>query len=1259
MLRSQYSYIRLQNQANCHHLCRRHFYCRKSTMNLRSINSALSSSVNDLISSLAEPGLPALYGAWTVELTTGEVWWSKEIDDHLYHGQPGASQHADISDCRKRLLSWARSILSAKWFGEDRYELDVQMPAGEASVRTISFLCFANVQSQPTTKLTGIVIEKIGRAAPVLVTPINAIDQVEGTNTFRQFALEAAGTGIWEWDIVRGVATNVENCLELLGLGTKESRTLHGGLWSEEWAGRIHPDDWDTYQVALDQHLEGRSEVLNIDHRMLHTDGSYRWFNTHGRLVEWDGQGRPRRMAGIIRDIHQRKTAELRSQENEARFRGIFENTNRLVALLTPEGKNILTNPAGYAFTGLTVEETSVLHFWEGHWWLNEADRQKIKDAVLRAANGETVRFEIDQQSRNGELVTTDVSIAPIFDAYGNVAFLMPEGNNITDLKHLQYRLERSEHFFRTAFENTPIGFAIHRGDSTILDVNAALCKMLGYERSELIDKTLIDLTPTEDRYHDLEEIMSLLKQGNGRATFVKRYLRRDGEPILAKSHVVVTDFDDDGAPVQGISLIEDITEQERTKAALNQSEKLFREAFEFGPVGATILDFEGRYIEVNEAFARMLGYQRHEMAGLSSHDIKVPGESSADLSTLFQLIEEGGGRATLIRQYIHRDGRSIDARLEIARISGDIRRPSEDLRFLCFVQDMTELRKAQRALHTSELLSDLAVTSAGIGVWEWDARNDLGFYSERTGEILDVGPTEITRVEEWLALIHPEDQPEYVLSRNAHLEGETPLHKCEVRILQKNGSYKWVDHFGKVVERDGAGRPLRIVGTLRDITETVEQHQDIQRLAFSDPLTALPNRALFNSRCESALNGAHISQQIFTLIIIDLDNFKDVNDTLGHAAGDRLLCEVSARLSRCLQDSDMLARLGGDEFAAVLESPADRGAIAQVAGRLLASLSAPFRIAGQDLFITASIGVAAYPDHGNTVDELFARADAALYEAKAQGRNNFQFYDEAFGLKTDLKLKIGNALRTACANRELELAYQPKVDLDTGRIIGAEALLRWRHPELGLLMPDAFIPLAEENGTIVEIGRWVIREAVGMIAASNRTRREKLKIAINLSARQFIENDLVAHVRDALEETGCDPAWLECEITESLLLKDERCVQETLQQLHALGVSIAIDDFGTGHSALAYLDRFPIDVLKIDRSFVTGMDGDSRGRELVRAFVLIADALGMGTVAEGVETEEQALELRALGCKIGQGYLYGRPISLADFLHQSAAAHT
>ncbi|KQS95549.1 hypothetical protein ASG50_24930 [Rhizobium sp. Leaf386] len=1119
---------------------------------------------------------------------------------------------------------------------------------------------------------------------------------------------------------------------------------------------------------------------------MFHADGDYRWYNMRGKVIEWDASGRPIRLAGIFRDIHQRKMAELTSIESEARFRGIFDNTHRLVALLTPEGKNIITNPVGYAFTGLKPEETSALYFWEGHWWLNDIDRQKIRQAVHRAAGGETVRFEVGQRTASGAVLISDFSITPIRDADGNVTFLLPEANDITGLKATQKALAASDLFFRTSFENTPLGFAIAGPDSECLDVNSAFCRMLGYEREELIGRTLVDLSAPDDRHQRRDSVRDLVLLNGGRGTFTQKYVRRDGSVVLTKNHVVVVDADESDMATSRFVLIEDITEAEKTRVALDQSERLFREAFEFGPIGAAIIDCRGCYLQVNDGFANLLGYTRDELSGRHSREVTAEGDISIDLPTMWALLKKNNGRITLTKKYLHRNGRVVDARLEVSVISGDIRQPDETLRFLAFIEDLTELRRAQAELQTSELRSELALESTEIGIWEWDATTGVVSHSHRAREILDIGPEEDLNQNLWLSLIHPDDLARYMDSCIEHAEGRAALARAEVRICRKDNTHKWVEVLGKAVSRDELGRPQQMVGTLldihqrkvmeetvarqaheiasvvdhspdgivrydwdlrrvhvnpamrrftggrdpqnligslltetcgtgapaayvdklkevlrtgknaelearyfglegqprwmhcsftpeigpdgnvstvlaivRDITEIVQQREEIEKLAFSDPLTGLPNRAQLNARFKSIFAESAATRQRFALIIADLDNFKDVNDTLGHTAGDQLLREVAARFSFALRSTDLLARLGGDEFCILLDNVASREEITEITARLLDCLRQSFQIAGQDIFASGSFGIACYPDDGTSENDLFARADAALYEVKAHGRNNFKFYEDAFMEKTETRLKLGNALRTACVRNELELYYQPKIELSTGHLVGAEALLRWRHPEFGFVMPNMFIPVAEENGTIVEIGNWVIRDAARTAANWNRGRDKALKIAVNLSARQFVQNDLAHQIRSILEDTGCLPGWIECEITESLLLEDSPNVQRALEELHAMGISIAIDDFGTGHSALACLSRFPIDVLKIDRSFIMRMGERAKDTELVRAFISIANALGMETVAEGVETEEEVAILQELGCGLGQGFLYSKPMPETDFARMINAEGT
>jgi diguanylate cyclase (GGDEF)-like protein len=472
---------------------------------------------------------------------------------------------------------------------------------------------------------------------------------------------------------------------------------------------------------------------------------------------------------------------------------------------------------------------------------------------------------------------------------------------------------------------------------------------------------------------------------------------------------------------------------------------------------------------------------------------------------------------------------------------------------------------------------------------------------------------------------------------------------EIEVRSVAADQKVRWAQV--RFVPEFGAdGTVATVLAIARDITEVAEHRDRVQQLAFCDPLTGLPNRTLFNERFGAAITEARQSGRVIALLILDLDHFKDINDSLGHAAGDNLLLQVSQRLSASLDQNMTLARLGGDEFAIVVSGIGGRADAVPIADRARTALAAPFIIHGKEIFASASIGIALYPGDGDAPDDLFARADVAMYDAKRNGRGGIRFYVQELSGKAARRLALGTSLHSALVDGELELFFQPKVRLADSAVIGAEALLRWRHPELGLLTPDAFIGIAEDTGLIVEIGRWVLKTACAHAVAWNAGRAEPLKIAVNLSSRQFTQNDLVGDVRGALEETGCHPEWLECEITESLILRDELAVHIALAELSEIGISIAIDDFGTGQSALAYLNRFHVDVLKIDRSFVDGAEHDPRKAELVKAFISIAAALEMETVAEGIETIEQAALLQAFGCGIGQGYLLGRPVAVHAF---------
>ncbi|MDD2767797.1 MAG: EAL domain-containing protein [Methylococcus sp.] len=458
------------------------------------------------------------------------------------------------------------------------------------------------------------------------------------------------------------------------------------------------------------------------------------------------------------------------------------------------------------------------------------------------------------------------------------------------------------------------------------------------------------------------------------------------------------------------------------------------------------------------------------------------------------------------------------------------------------------------------------------------------------------------------------------------------------------------VSHIRLTPERDADGEIRQVLAVGRDITEIDAYRRQIQHMAFFDSLTGLPNRELLNSRIKEVLADSAVSGRRLALMMLDMDRFKEVNDTLGHGVGDKLLEQAASRLTDAVRCDDVVARLGGDEFAVLLPDIRNGADLNSLAGRILGALAEPFQIEGRELFASASIGIALYPGDCIDIDTLFRCADSAMYYAKKQGRNNFQFYIADLTERASERMLIESALRKAQERNELELYFQPQVDLATGRVVGAEALLRWNRDGERVVLPGKFIHVAEETGVIVSIGEWALGEACRAAVSWNRGREKPVRVAVNLSTRQFILNDLAGTVVRILAETGCRPEWLELEITESLLLEDSGEITETLDAFNAMGVSISIDDFGTGYSSLSYLHRFPVRRLKIDRSFVHGLPSDRRKTALIKAMIAMAHALKLEVVGEGVETVEQGAYLQAHGCRLMQGFLCGKPTPRAQF---------
>jgi diguanylate cyclase (GGDEF)-like protein/PAS domain S-box-containing protein len=444
-------------------------------------------------------------------------------------------------------------------------------------------------------------------------------------------------------------------------------------------------------------------------------------------------------------------------------------------------------------------------------------------------------------------------------------------------------------------------------------------------------------------------------------------------------------------------------------------------------------------------------------------------------------------------------------------------------------------------------------------------------------------------------------------------------------------------------------GKPLRYVGVFNDITEIRRKDEHIRHLAFHDPLTGLPNRALLLDRLEHSLAMSARAGAGLGVLFVDLDRFKQINDSLGHDIGDGVLKEVAARLSACLRQSDTVARIGGDEFIILLERVEAPATYAGLTELIMTSLNAPMSVAGHPIQIGASIGIACYPEDGGDVASLMKQADAAMYVAKSAGRGIYRFFQPAMTERAGQRLQLEMALRGAAANGELELFYQPKVSLASGALAGVEALVRWHHPQLGLILPAEFIPIAEESRLIVELGNWVLEQACRQARAWREAGLSPIRIAVNVAARQFQDDDLVARIDALTGRYGITPASLEIELTESVVMANPQEIAAVLARLREAGATVAVDDFGTGYSSLAYLRRLPIDVLKIDRSFVLRADTDDGDAQVVQMIIALAQALKLAVVAEGVETESQAAFLKGCGCAIGQGYLYSPPQPARD----------
>ncbi|MBN2645449.1 MAG: EAL domain-containing protein [Desulfuromonadaceae bacterium] len=659
------------------------------------------------------------------------------------------------------------------------------------------------------------------------------------------------------------------------------------------------------------------------------------------------------------------------------------------------------------------------------------------------------------------------------------------------------------------------------------------------------------------------------------------------------------------------------------------------------------VVDFEGRLLYVNQMWLDTLGYSREEAASLHFFSILHP-DFHCNCHERIGQLQSGQVVPRFEASFITRDGEKIvtEGSISLYQENG-VPRGIQG-----FFRDITQRKKTEDALREREeqFRTIFESSVAGIAMLAPDGRflqanpafcNFLG-YSEQ--ELKQLKITDVT---------HPDDIEDTLLRRNIARANRSHSIVCEKRYLKKDGEVFWAQ-LSSTWFFDENGTPLYTVPVIQDITARKEAEERIRELAYYDVLTRLPNRSLFNDRLEQSLALARRHDRQMALMFLDLDRFKGVNDTLGHVMGDKLLQIAAQRLSDSLRENDTVARLGGDEFVVILSDYRTPDNLPHIAHKILHALAQPIDLGVRDVYVTTSIGVALYPNDGTDGVELLRNADLAMYAAKEGGGNTFRFYCSEMNARAVSRMDLESNLRRAISEEEFFLEYQPQIDLVSNRMAGLEALLRWQHPQLGVIAPNHFIPLAEETNLIIPIGEWVMRQVFEQASRwhqSHSTMMDEIRVAINVSGRQFDQPDFVDLVRRLLSETGVQPQWFEFEITENVLMKDVQRTVSTLEQLRALGIHIAIDDFGTGYSSLSCLKNLPLNRLKIDKSFIADIQDNPNDRAIVSATIAMAKRLDLEVTAEGVETEGQYGFVHKRDCDEVQGFYFCKPLPADEVL--------
>lgn len=1125
------------------------------------------------------------------------------------------------------------------------------------------------------------------KATKAQLSQLNAeLDQVVEARTkalqdsdFRwKFAIEGSGDGLWDWNMANDTVFFSTSWKAMLGFADHEM-----GNGPEEWEQRIHPEDRAEALATMQGYIDGKTPVYASEHRLLCKDGGYKWILDRAMIVGRDGDGKALRMIGIHTDITGLKQAE---QKNHLLGDIIEQSLNEVYindrdTLHFEYVNNSVINNLGYSLEELKNKAPPDIK--------PTFDLASYRAFIRPLLTGEQqqLRFESVHRRKDGSRYPVDISLQM---HHGDSAdYLVAIAMDISQRKAIERSLAEERNLLSNLINHIP-DYIFYKNT----DGEYKLCNQMV---ANYFNRSALDIIGHDDFAFLSPEMAEAFRRYDAKVlaeqcTIVKEETigLPDGRPLTVE--MLKTPFrDNDGKLLGLIGIGRDITVRKANEHRISRLSNFYAS---FSKINHAIIqiDNEQELFVTVCAITANIATVNLAWIGLPDADtreiwpVAVAGELHGCLADLkFPLnpdIPEGHGptaQAYLENKIVVANGFQGAPTtghwqphcVWVASCAVPVLKNRQPYAVLTVYSDEKDFFDGEVQDLLGELSMDIAFAldlysrEAARCQAEKQLQLTAKVFSQGREAIMisDRDNTIMTVNKAFTAITGYTEQE--VVGKNPKLlasgRQDRDFYRALWDTLLKNNFWcgeLWNRHkdgtiypewLAISVVRDEAGEVANYIGTFTDISQNKRSEQQIERLSHFDPLTNLPNRLLLKSRVDYQVIVAARHKQGLALLFVDLDHFKNINDSLGHTVGDQLLIEAGQRLLACVREEDTVARLGGDEFVILLADCNSNGA-ALVSNNIITAISAPIAILGHQLHITASVGISLYPHNGNTFEELSKNADTALNQAKKQGRNQYQFFTAPMQEQSVRRMAIENGLRQAIANHELMVYFQAQADTQTLQINGAEALLRWRHPLLGMVTPSEFIPVAEECGLIVPIGDWVLDQAV-TVAKQCHDEGFPLTIAVNLSLAQFRANALVDTVRQTLAHHRLPPECLELELTESIAMHNTEMAIDITHQLTELGVKLSIDDFGTGYSSLSYLQRFSLHKLKIDQSFTLNMVGNRESENIVDAIISLAKSLGLKTIAEGVETDRQLAMYQQKQCDEIQGYYFSQPIPADEFL--------